>query len=324
MSVATEPLRTDRTVARDLVHRAALEEVFLTDFRSQPGEGFAAAAVLPRAHHYYGDHTNRPDAHDPIAVFECARQMLLCAMHLHHGATPSTKSITATCRMAITDPRGLRKAGGHELEMSGTVPTCKEHDGVATRVVHDVDVLRGGRPVATVSVDTALRDPERYERLRMKFRSTPPPMSDTLVPAEPVARIPPSLVGRERPENVVLLEPRPDGEGLMATLRVPVSNSGMFDHPQDHVPGPVLMEAARQAGLLLLTERFGLAPSKALLVEVRADYDRFVELDSPIQVRAEPSPGPAPGTDQPISITFVQSGMVVTTMTIRFASTLDW
>ncbi len=312
-----QPLRTDRTIDKHLVHRAALEEVFLTDFRSEPDGGFAAAARLPRTHHYYNEHTAHPAIHDPLAVFECARQMLLCALHLHHDAPPEMKSITATCSLVITGPEAL-VIDGYDLDLAGRVAMHKEREGVTTRVVHEVDVRRGDRLLGTITVDTAQKDPERYQALRMTYRDTAPPMSDELLAAEPVSRVAPYLVGRQRSENVVLLAPVVTGRELTATLRVPVSNLGMFDHAHDHVPGPVLMEAARQAGTLLAGELYAHASSKLVLASLSATYDRFAELDSEITVVA--TAGEALG--DPITVHFVQGGEPVARMTAIMASTL--
>lgn len=315
-----EPLRTDRTIARDLVHRTALEEVFLTDFQNTDG-GFAAAARLPRSHPYYCDHTAHPAAHDPIAVFECVRQMLLCAMHLHHGVAGDTRSVTASCELEITEPRALSVAdGGYELTLLGSVVEAKERDGATTRVVHEVDVLLGATRIGRVRVDTALKQPESYQRLRMRSRVTPPPLSVDLVAREPVSRVAPYLVGRQQAANVLLIEPKIDGSALTARLRVPVSHPGMFDHPHDHVPGPVLMEAARQAGHLLQVELFGLSPAKTMPVELRAAYERFTELDSEILIRASFANLVGPG--QPLYVHFRQDGELVADMRLRMGSTV--
>ena len=109
---AAQVLSTQRTLNRRLVHRSALAEVFLTDFQSVDENTFRAAAQLPPRHFYYSDHTSRPAMHDPLAVFESVRQMLLCAMHLQHDAGHDTKSITATASLEITDrePRPARLA----------------------------------------------------------------------------------------------------------------------------------------------------------------------------------------------------------------------
>ncbi len=317
---SAEALSSDRTIARGLVHRTALEEVFLTDFRTLEGGHFVAAARLPRAHHYYSDHTNHPKLHDPIAIFECVRQMLLCALHLHHNASPDMKSITASCRMEITDPLALKiGSGSYELSLFGRVAKHKEREGVTTRVVHEVEVRLDAVAIGSISVDTAQKPSESYQRLRMAYRDTTPPLSDELFAKEPVARIAPYLVGREQADNVVLLAPEVEGPALTARLRVPFSHSGMFDHAQDHVPGPVMMEAARQAGTLLVGEVFGQASSKTVLAALEATYERFAELDSTITVRASLTGTDA---DQPIPVEFEQGGEVIARMVVRMANTL--
>jgi hypothetical protein len=295
--------------------------VFLTDFRSQPDGSFVAAARLPRAHRYYNDHLTRPQSHDPIAIFECVRQMLLCAMHLHHGASRETASITAECSLEISEPRALTVAAGYELELLGTVADSRERDGVTTRVVHRVDVRLAGTSVGTITVDTALKAPASYQKLRMRTRTSMPPQSSELVAGEPIARIAAHLLGRSDQANVVLLDPEVFDGTLTSRLRVPVSNPGMFDHSHDHVPGPVMMEAARQAGQLLMTELFASAPSKLVLVELTAQYAQFAELDSDILVRAQPaSTGGARRPEESIVVEFVQDDVPVASMRVRLAS----
>ncbi|GAA2116387.1 gamma-butyrolactone biosynthesis protein ScbA [Kitasatospora saccharophila] len=316
----TADLATQRTVSRHLVHRAALAEVFLTDFRSVDATTFHAAAQLPADHAYYGDHTGSPAMHDPLAVFEGVRQMLLCAMHLQHDAGSATKSITATARMEITDPEPLRAAGPLDLVLLGSVLLVKEYEGAVSRVVHQVRVTAGGHEAGTVTVDTAQRPDAVYQKLRMGHRDTLPPTSDTVERHTGGAPLAPHLVGRERDANVVLRDVRPSADGAVARLRVPVAHPSMFDHPQDHVPGPVMMEAARQAALFAAGEHLGLAPSKLFLRRVDASYLRFAELDSDITVRVGPVDGSVPGRVG-ARVDFEQDGTAVASLYVELGST---
>ncbi|MGW4561950.1 AfsA-related hotdog domain-containing protein [Streptomyces sp. NPDC004561] len=312
-------LTTQRTLARRLVHRAALAEVFLTDFQSVDEHTFRAAAQLPPRHFYYGDHTTRPAAHDPLAVFEAVRQMLLCAMHLQHDAGADTKSITATATLDITDVTPLRVRGPLDLDLEGSVDLAKNYQGAVSRVVHRVRVLAGGREAGVITVDTAQRPDAVYEKLRMSHRASPPPSSDTLPGRTDGVAPAPWLVGREHAENVVLEDVRDDGESLVCRLRVPVDHPSMFDHAQDHVPGPVMMEAARQASLLLAADRRGVSPGSSFLAGVSAEYLRFAELDSPITVVTTPA---GVGSGLLTDVAFVQQGAEVARMRIRLDSTL--
>jgi len=315
-------LGTQRTVARHLVHRAALAEVFLTDFRSVDDLSFHAAAQLPPSHAYYSDHTAVPHLHDPLAVFESVRQMLLCAMHLQHQAGADTKSITATAALRITDPRPLRATGGPlDLLLLGEVQLAKEYQGALSRVVHQVRVLVGDEEVGTVTVDTAQRPAQVYQSLRMSHRASAPPSSGTL-PGHPTGEpVAPHLVGRERSANVVVQDARTTDGVLTARLHVPVAHPSMFDHAQDHVPGPVMMEAARQASLLLAAERSGLSASRLFLQGADAQYLRFAELDSPITVRTTARESPA-GTALATAVDFEQDGEAVARMRIHLGSTV--
>lgn len=317
----TAPLSTQRTLSRRLVHRAALAEVFLTDFQSVDDKTFRASAQLPPAHFYYGDHTGRPAMHDPLAVFESVRQMLLCAMHLQHDAGQDTKSITATASMEISDPEPLRVRGPLDLDLRGTVELAKEYRGAISRVVHKVQVMVDGRRAGTVIVDTAQRPNDVYESLRMSHRDTPPPYSDTLPAHTGGLPVAPWRVGRERAENVVLEDVRADGEGSRARLRVPVDHPSMFDHAQDHVPGPVMMEAARQSSLLLAGEQQGLSPAGLFLQYVSAEYLRFAELDSDITVVTRPLPESVDG-GRWTEVAFEQDGEAVARMRVRLGSTV--
>ncbi|MFC9927164.1 AfsA-related hotdog domain-containing protein [Streptomyces sp. NPDC127190] len=312
-------LSTQRTLARHLVHRSALAEVFLTDFQSVDEHTFRAAAQLPPRHFYYGDHTTRPAGHDPLAVFEAVRQMLLCAMHLQHDAGADTKSITATATLDITDVTPLRTRGALDLALEGSVDLAKEYQGAISRVVHRVRVLAGGREVGVITVDTAQRPNDVYERLRMSHRSSPPPMSDTLTGRTDGVAPAPWLVGREHAENVVLEDARTEGGKLVARLRVPVDHPSMFDHAQDHVPGPVMMEAARQASLLLAADHRGVSPGASFLAGVHAEYLRFAELDTPITVVTTPA---GLGTGLLTDVAFVQQGEEVARMRVRLDSAL--
>ncbi|MET7702490.1 AfsA-related hotdog domain-containing protein [Streptomyces sp. NPDC005485] len=317
----SQTLTTQRTLARRLVHRSALAEVFLTDFQSLDEKTFRAAAQLPPRHFYYSDHTGRLAMHDPLAVFESVRQMLLCAMHLQHDASADTKSITATASLEITDPRPLHTSGPLDLALLGTVELAKEYQGALSRVVHRVRVMVGEQQAGVITVDTAQRPGEVYEKLRMSHRTTMPPSSDTLPTRTDGAAPPPWLVGRAQAENVVLEDARTEQGALVARLRVPVAHASMFDHAQDHVPGPVMMEAARQACLLLAADRQGLSPAAFFLQYVQAEYLRFAELDADITVLTRRLPDPVDG-GQWAEVAFVQQGEDVARMRVNLGSTV--
>jgi 2-oxo-3-(phosphooxy)propyl 3-oxoalkanoate synthase len=324
-TAADRALTTDRTVSRQLVHRATVAEVFLTDFASLTDGTFRAAAQVPPGHFYYGDHTSRPALHDPLAVFESIRQMLLCAIQLQHGVPGDTKCITAEAELNMTGPIPLSPLGGPlDLLMLGEDSLVKIREDTVSRVVHEVTARTfDGTEVGSARTDTALRAGDAYEKLRMRYRTTPPPTTAMLPATSPKDPVSPHSVGRGNPQNVVIAGTADDGDAVTARLHVPVAHPSMFDHPHDHVPGPVLMEAARQVCLLLAQERLALSPAKLFLQRMRVSYVRFAELDADIAVRASLLP-PAPEREPQrlcADVAFVQGGETVTTMEVELGAT---
>ncbi|WP_214412385.1 AfsA-related hotdog domain-containing protein [Sphaerisporangium fuscum] len=118
--------------------------------------------------------------------------------------------------------------------------------------------------------------------------------------AEPVD---PALVGRDRPEDVVLAQGSPDGGW---PLRVDPAHPVLFDHEVDHVPGMALMEAMRQAALLV-THPVPVVPAK-----MYATFRRYVELTDPCQVHAHPE-APLPGGEVPVRVSIDQYGTPAST-----------
>jgi hypothetical protein len=88
--------------------------------------------------------------------------------------------------------------------------------------------------------------------------------------------LPAASVGRTVARNVLLTT---DDQ-----VAVDVTYRGLFDHAQDHVPGMLLIEAARQAALSRVTARTGTPASRLALAEVSATFGAIAELELPVVV----------------------------------------
>lgn len=62
-------------------------------------------------------------------------------------------------------------------------------------------------------------------------------------------------------------------------LRVDPTHPVLFDHAVDHVPGMLLLEAARQAA-------HSVGDGASAVIGMRTDFARYVELDAPAVVLA--------------------------------------
>ncbi len=286
--------RTDSTIDRALVHRSALSEVFVTAMVPDPRGGTLASAQLPRSHAYWGDHSLAPACHDPVLLMEVCRQAALAASHLQHGVPRTDKFILTHQDLRITRP---------ELLARGTRPTTlllrldpervRERDGRTTGVdyVLTLAVADGSGAVqdaGRATVGLRFKAAGEYQELRLRGREgrsmgSTADFATGAVAGEPVAA---PLVGRRLPENAVLLDVTATGRGATSTLRIAGDHPSLFDHPQDHLPGMVLIEGARQLALYTVREHIGLAPGKVRVQAVDARYERFAELDSPLRLEA--------------------------------------
>ncbi|MGN5633717.1 AfsA-related hotdog domain-containing protein, partial [Streptomyces sp. AC154] len=121
----------------------------------------------------------------------------------------------------------------------------------------------------------------------------------------------PQRVGRMSPIDVVL---SPVGETNRWQLRADTRHHVLFDHPVDHVPGMVLLEAARQAAAAALDN------STMLPIGIVSEFHRYAELDSPCMIQAQHLPGTA-GVEKSVLVTAHQDGDLVFTSTVKTLST---
>ncbi|WKX13450.1 ScbA/BarX family gamma-butyrolactone biosynthesis protein [Streptomyces sp. NL15-2K] len=258
------------TVPRQLVHRAAVAETFLTGWSGTAADRFSVSAQWPRAH---GLHVS-PDrsAYDPLLVVETVRQSGTLIAHTeydvpldHHFVLQEFEVETVPQHLAVGSvPAEL------VVELAFVDVQYRGRRPVGAR--YTADVLRGGERVATASnvVFTCTSEPV-YRRLR--GGRTPATVSPLPLPPA----LPAAVVGRALPADVVLAPAdRPD----RWQLRVDTAHPVFFDHPLDHVPGMLLLEAVRQA---VRAHTSGTRSPVAFHIT----FHRYAELDMPtwIEVR---------------------------------------
>ncbi|WP_067975273.1 AfsA-related hotdog domain-containing protein [Nocardiopsis trehalosi] len=297
----------DRTVSRAIVHRWAVAEVFLTDSRAVDETRFAAAAQLPPAHHYFGDHTGLPDAYDPLLVLESCRHAVTHACHVHQDLPDATAFMVTAWTLEVRDPGALaigERPG--RLYIDGEVTDRRRRGGRLRRLVFALELRLDGRPFGRVTMDVACTPGDQYRALRAMQRGPAGLPTAFTLPAEPAGPpVDPAAVHRRVPVNVVVDGAEHAGDGVRAVLS-PRSfrNRTLYDHPYDHVPGMVFTEAARQLAALL-------APGSARpLLGVDAAFLKFAELDAPVELSC------ARGTGGGYRMTAVQSGAAVAEITL--------
>lgn len=327
-------LTFDRTLDRRLLHRDALSEVFLTDSARVDDSCYLVGAQVPPTHPYYTDHAQLRVI-DPLLLMECARQAETYGGHAHFDVPFGTSFVLRRWSLAL---RGIGAEWNQRptaLQMAVHTRNPRYVNGRLRDVIYEVHLFLGTTHIGEVRIDVAYLPKEAYRAARVRRRGgTLPPTSADLPVSRwsSVASIAPHRVGRFSAANVVLYEPVVHKEEVEAVIRIPIGNPSMFDHPQDHLPGMVMMEAARQLGIVVLGTDCGLTPREVFLVGFEASFSNYAELDEPTIIRAERDGGAgdggtnldlADGHRKRLRITFHQRGETIAESTLTFAMARD-
>ncbi|MGX1546534.1 ScbA/BarX family gamma-butyrolactone biosynthesis protein [Streptomyces adustus] len=254
------------TVARELVHRAAVAETLLTDWKRTDPDRFQVSAQWPRAHelHVSCDRT----AYDPLLVVETVRQSGTLIAHTEYDVPLGHQFVLDELRVE-TSARHLAVGVLPAEPILDIAFTDVRHRGTRMAAArYTAEVRCAGEQVAYADVGFTCLSTAVYERLRAGRTSDPASARP------PRAGLPPEGVARVRPADVVLSPT--DGPDRWE-LRVDTAHPVFFDHPLDHVPGMLLLEAARQA-VLWWSDR------KREPVSYHARFHRYAELDSPVWI----------------------------------------
>ncbi|MFF7360372.1 ScbA/BarX family gamma-butyrolactone biosynthesis protein [Streptomyces sp. NPDC008125] len=253
-----------RTGLKGYVGKRDLSEAFVVDCLRLSDTEQIVTVEWPRAHEFY---TPTPQAHSPLLFTESVRQAL-----------------AVSCHAALDIPMDYRL--GWEYLRSDVVAsalrTTRRPTTVQLRVVHSairrrrlgsvqlvahVEGAVDGAYAGSAEVHYSAHPGAIYNRLRG-------PRADSLAtflraPA-PTPAVSPERVGRSSTRDVVLT---PTDEADRWQIRVDTSHSVLYDHPHDHIPGMVLLEAASQAAQVSLGV-------PAIPVGFDTTFDRYVEFDA--------------------------------------------
>lgn len=297
-----------RSVSPDLVHKRSPAEVLVAAV-TEDAAGWILRARLPRRHSFHNDAMGLQFGHhDPLFVLEAFRQGCIAASHLFYGVPLDFHYTVRDYGLAIVDLAGLesdtepsefefRTAIRREFRPAG-------HAGVSgLEVVATVE--RNGKIAMELSGAFGWMSASRWQLMRAgsSWEAAPQPATTS-----------PLTVGRTQSEHVVIGEPvQRYGDGsASAPIVVDIANPTFFDHPLDHLPGALILEACRQLALAALGPRASsvVGPSR-----LRCDFHSFAELNSACIVELTPAHG-----DLTFGAEVNQSGQRRATMELAFVA----
>ncbi|MGW2086254.1 ScbA/BarX family gamma-butyrolactone biosynthesis protein [Streptomyces sp. NPDC001880] len=289
------PVSLTTTVPRELVHRSAVAEVMLTDWERVDDTHFVISAQWPRGHSFFTPVAD--NYHDPLIGCETIRQIGILLGHAEFGVPFGHQFLVRDLDIAVR-PEHLRM--GYEPATLSIDVDCTEINRRGKNLSglrFETVFHRDGNVVATGGGSFSCMSPAVYRRVRGEH--VPGGGRYQLPLISPAA---PQSVGRISPMDVVL---SPTSEQNRWQLRVDTRHPVLFEHVVDHVPGMVLIEAARQA------TASALGRSSYLPLGIANEFKRYVELDSPCVIEACLLPDTAPEGEQTVLVTAHQDGALV-------------
>lgn len=281
------PAVEDRNdVHEEYVHLRRSDMLLLTSWqRTEHGE-FSLSARWPA-----------PDSglsYDPRMLTQTVRQSGLVIAHAAYGAPLSDHTVLNYFDFTVAP--GFDVPGGTpcDLTVEVTVKDAKERGRKVSSLDMEFRIYREGRLAVRADSEFGWLSTRVYRRLRgdhftVDWNAWPLP-----------APVDPRTVDRVDPSDVVLAAgDRP----LHWQLRNDVSNTVLYDHPVDHVPGLALMEAADQAA------RAALHPDPFEVTTVTNAFERYTELDRPCWIEAEVLASASGETS--VEVTATQDGTAV-------------
>ncbi|MEV1026838.1 AfsA-related hotdog domain-containing protein [Streptomyces sp. NPDC050264] len=293
-----------RTVDRGDVHRWAVSEVFLTDYEDLTADKYLAAAQLPPAHYYFGDHTGPgADAPDSMLLLECCRQAATCIAHRGLGIARDSAFHVTDWTLDLTGAAPPAHDRPRELNITAAVTRSRVRSGTVRAARYVLELSQGGTVLGRCDISACYSPSEEAEIVRRYHRKSTPPLSGSLPTLPPGTPVSPADVARRDPTNVALADARHVAGGVAAVIAVPSGHRTHFDHPQDHYTAMILMEAARQAALLA-------AGSGVRITGYRSRFARFAELDAPVRVSA------VRRTSNEVAVRFRQHGTIASEIAV--------
>ncbi|MFE5600508.1 ScbA/BarX family gamma-butyrolactone biosynthesis protein [Streptomyces coelicoflavus] len=254
------------------VHKTRGEEVLLKAW-AEPSPGHCVVtARWPQGHEFY-----RPSqgAYDPMLLAESVRQTVPLLSHAVYGVPREYKQAWEHFGFTLEPLASLVTTAEEEVRL---VVSCSDVVRRGTRfagLTMNIEVHLGERLAGTATTRFNNQPAAIYRRLRGSRADTAAALARCL-PAGPA--LDPHRVDRSSPDDVVL-SPAPGGGPGQWLLRVDTTHPVLFDHAVDHVPGMLLLEAARQAA-------HAVGDGASAVTGMRTDFARYVEFDAPAVVLA--------------------------------------
>ncbi|MBF9072795.1 ScbA/BarX family gamma-butyrolactone biosynthesis protein [Streptacidiphilus fuscans] len=264
-------------VPKHLVHKRAPGEVFLTGWRTRPDAAVVITAQWPRTHSFYRPVHGR---YDSLLFAETLRQTLPLLSHQVFGVPLGHQLIWGDLSFSVSTEAMQLADQPQDVTLSLTFgDVVRRRDSLTVGCV-SMTAVAHGTTIGHARTRFSAHSPGVYQRLRAGRADLATARANALHPGPGLL---PASVGRHLAQDVVLSPTQsPTQHARTWRLRADLDHPILFDHPVDHAPGMLLLEAARQATVC------GHPAGNAAVTDMTTRFHRYVELDRPAWVRLAP------------------------------------
>lgn len=267
------------TVSKELVHRAAVSEVFLTDINNIEEDKFYTGAHLPRTHSYYNDVPSKTH-YENIVLLEVCRQSSIIIAHNYYNAPLNAKFIFNEAKFHIEDNKALLiKASPSSVLTEIDVISKDLRNNKLNGLTFEMRVYVDCKLAATKLMDITWLDLPVWNKIRNKALQFAESFSEIKFSRSANQLESRDVVGRDNTENIVLHSIENKNGKYVAGIHINKAHPAIFDHPLDHVPGMLLIEAFRQMSLYCVNKKYDLHHGDIYIKVCDIDFIKFTELN---------------------------------------------
>lgn len=310
-ALEVRPLSYDRTVPYGFVHKSGTTEVLVTDHTRVDAQTVVMAGELPAAHRYFSDLPPSKRL-DLIPVLELCRQGCYVLAHGYYGAPDGERFILRELSGTLRP----EAPGVSKVRVEVTVARAFQRDGRTAGLALDYKVTTvTGEELATAKSSLSWLNEETWAGIRAEGRAGHG-LGEQIGAPDRTGPFPtPRVVGRTAEANVLLADTVFHRGVMTARLAPDLGNQAMFEHPQDHIPGMVLVEAARQAALWALSRHLVVPANRLMVTGLDTRFHLIGELDLATRCTATVTFNRSGRST--VRVTFAQAGVEIGAATIE-------
>ncbi|MDN4626089.1 AfsA-related hotdog domain-containing protein [Erwinia sp. PsM31] len=310
MNLNNNKVNAKSTVDISLVHKLHKDEMFLLNcipFDS----GYKANARLSK-HSYFCDHIK--PLTDLMFILECARQAETYILHKYEHQSADTRFILTEWSSSIsgyfTPTVDLLD---ENINLTINTYNSRRAQNKILSQQYKVDARLGHVDMATIYMSVKYMTDEAYRKIRNIINKNAQNQSEFIFNQS--MNVSPEYVYRSNVNNIVIKAPQFKNHKVISSLTVNMNNTAYFDHPQDHYPAMVLMEAGKQnCQILIYITKLNSTP---ILTTMKSKFFHYAELDKDIQIISEEIPG-MQRDEIEFNVLLVQKGKSIAEMVYLF------